>query len=85
MSTAKGIMLCGALLLSTAARAPAHTDRPNPTGRTLSSSIYRTLGRCSPSDRIDFSRLQPGELAIMEQDQGYREGIGLPRDAGECW
>jgi len=82
MSTTKGFVLCAAIFLCTAAEALAHADRPNTNGP--SSGVYATFAHCSPSNRTNLSRLQPGEIAIMEQDRGYREGIGLPRDAGEC-
>ena len=85
MSSAKGIVLCAAVFLCTAAQALARTDRPNLNGGTRSPRVYGTFAHCSPSNRMDWSRLQPGEIAILEQDRGYREGIGLPPDAGECW
>jgi hypothetical protein len=49
------------------------------------SGIYATFSRCSPSKRIDLSRLQPGEMAIMIQSRGYRESEGTPVTEGECW
>jgi hypothetical protein len=85
MSTTKGFMLCAVLLLCTSAEALAHTDRSNRGRDELASRIYRTFNHCSPSKRIDLSRLQQGELAIMIQDRGFRESMGLPFDAGECW
>jgi len=85
MYTAKGFMLCAALLLCTAAEALAHTRHSHMEPDELPSKVYRTFNHCSPSKRIDLNRLQPGELAIMIQDRGYRESIGLPFDAGECW
>ena len=85
MYTAKGLMLCAALLLCTAAEALAHTRHSNADRDDLSSKVYRTFNHCSPSKRMDINRFQPGEVAIMIQDRGFRESIGLPFDAGECW
>ena len=78
----KGLMLCAAILAVTAAEAHAHTEQPR---RGMSSGIYATSTHCSPSNRINLSQLQPGEIAIMIQDRGYREGNGSSFDAGECW
>jgi len=83
MPIAKGFMLCAALLLCTAAEALAHTDRPH--GAKGPPKVYATYAHCTPERRIDLSHLQRGELAIMIQDRGFRQDIGLPFDAGECW
>jgi hypothetical protein len=47
--------------------------------------VYGSFAHCSPSSWMVFSRLQPGEAAIMIQDRGYRGDVGLPFHAGECW
>jgi hypothetical protein len=83
MSIAKGSILCAVLLLCTAAEALAHSDRPH--GGKIPPRVYATFAHCTPSNRIDLSHLQRGELAIMIQDRGFRESMGLPFDAGECW
>jgi hypothetical protein len=49
------------------------------------SHVYARHAHCSPANRIDFKRLQPGEMAIMIQDRGFRESVGDPFDKGECW
>jgi hypothetical protein len=49
------------------------------------SKAYGSSDRCSYSNRKAFSRLPSGDAAIRIQDQGYRDGIGLPFDTGECW
>jgi hypothetical protein len=85
MPATRGFMLCAALLLCTSAEALARTDRASREWDDLASRVYRTFNHCSPSKRIDLSRLQRGELAIMIQDRGFRESMGLPFDAGECW
>jgi hypothetical protein len=85
MYTTKGLMFCAALLLGTAADASTRTGRSHVDRDDLSSRVYRTFNHCSPSKRIDLNRLQPGEVAIMIQDRGFRESMGLPFDAGECW
>jgi hypothetical protein len=83
MSTAKALTLCAALLLCTAAEALAHSDRSQ--GAKGPPKVYATYAHCAPERRIDLSHLQRGELAIMIQDRGLRQDIGLPTDAGECW
>jgi hypothetical protein len=75
----KGLMLCAAAVLAlTAAEAQARTEHK-------SSRVYATYSHCTPSNHIDVSHLQGGELAIMIQDRGYRESQGSSFDAGECW
>jgi hypothetical protein len=61
-----------------------HPHRPSIGEQRLPPNVYGGYAHCSPSTRTDFSRLQPGEVAIMIQDRGYRGSIGDPFDQGEC-
>jgi hypothetical protein len=85
MSTTRKVLLSAVICLGTAAQALAHSDRPNMIGGRLPPTVYGSYAHCTPSKRIDLSRLQRGELAIMIQDRGYAESIGSPFDSGECW
>jgi len=84
MSPAKSYMLCAAIFLGTAAEALAHTGRSDMAQTRLPSTVYGSLNHCSPSNRIDLSRLRPGEIAILIQDRGFRTSNGLSAYAGEC-
>jgi hypothetical protein len=85
MAITRKFLLGAVICLGTAAQALAHSDRPNMVGGRLPSTVYGSYAHCTPSNRIDLSRLQPGELAIMIQDRGYRESNGSTFDSGECW
>ena len=84
MSAAKRYMRCAAILLCTAAEALAHTGRSDMAQARLPSTVYGSFNHCSPAKRIDVSRLQPGEIAILIQDRGFRESNGSSAYAGEC-
>jgi hypothetical protein len=62
-----------------------HPHRPGIEEQRLPPKVYGSYAHCSPSKGSDFSRLQPGDVAIMIQDRGYRDSIGDPFDQGECW
>jgi hypothetical protein len=81
MSTAREFVFCAAIFLCSAAEALAHTHRPHMHGSGVQSRVYGGFTHCSPSNRTNLSG---GDLAILIQDRGYRESIGLPFDAGEC-
>jgi hypothetical protein len=85
MSTAREFMFCATMFLCVVAEALAHADRPNMNGTSFPSRVYGGVTACTPSNRIDLSRLQRGELAIMVQERGFRESNASPFDAGECW
>jgi hypothetical protein len=79
-----------AIVLATASAASAATNHRVHRHHTtleqqLPSRVYATWAECSPSKRIDLSRLQPGEMAIMIQSRGNREADGSAFFEGECW
>jgi hypothetical protein len=84
-TTDRKILLSAVVCLGTAAQALANADGPNIDGGRLPSAIYGSFAHCSPSKRIDLSRLRQGEAAIMMQDRFYRESNGSTAYAGECW
>jgi hypothetical protein len=84
MSTAKRYMLCAAIFFCTTAGALAHTGRSDTAQTRLPSTVYGTFNHCSPSNRIDLSRLQAGEISILIQDRGFRTSNGSSAYAGEC-
>jgi hypothetical protein len=85
MTTTGKVLLNAVICLCTAAQALAHNDRAKTGGHSRQPGVYATSSHCSSSNRINLSRRQPGDAAIMIQDRFYRESIGLPFDAGECW
>jgi len=85
MSTGKRYMLCAAIFLCTAAEALAHSGRSDMAQAKLPSTVYGSFNHCSPANRIDLSRLQRGEIAILIQDRDFRESNGYSAYAGECW
>jgi hypothetical protein len=62
-----------------------HAYRSAVVAQPLPPSVYGRHAHCTAANRIDFKRLQPGEMAIMIQDRGFRESVGDPFDKGECW
>jgi hypothetical protein len=83
LSTAIALSISSGAFATTAHRSGSH--HPRIEDRQLPPKVYGSFAHCSPSNRIAFSRLQPGEMAIMIQDRGYQESIGAPFDQGECW
>jgi hypothetical protein len=84
MST-KTYMLCAAILFATAAGALAHSGRSDFAQMKLPSTVYGSFSHCSPSNRIDLSRLEQGQLPILIQDRGFRSNNGWSPYTGECW
>lgn len=85
MSIGREFVFCAAMFLCSDAEAHAHAHRPHMNGNTVPSRVYGSFTHCTPSNRIDLSGLQLGELAILIQDRAFRESNGSPFDAGECW
>ena len=85
MSTAKRCMLCAAIFFGSAAGALAHAGRSDPAQVKLAPTVYGSFTRCALSNRVDLSRLQRGQIAILIQDRDFRASNGSSTFAGECW